>query len=347
VNLLSLKRKLNILIKEAKWFEFLNIFNDISSLGNYNYKKIKSKRKRGLTFIFKLFNYGFMNIKLFADGTSSLGKDMFEREKISYVESMLLIDGDYQNELSTINREEFIKTIADVDPYPVSSQASVHEVVALIQTSIDEGYKEIFYIGMSSNISSQFNIVRLASKKFKGKIKFTLYQSGFMGSSQGALVNIALKMLKEGKTTEEIIPVLDEIKIKIKTFIISNSFDTLFKTGKIKKKVSLNLLTKLLRLKPISEINLDEGVVGIGGGVGTRNSLRKVYQMLDDNLCKDTEYDLILCESGNKDQFPYIEQELKKLFKIKDIHHWETSPVIIWAVGINSIMMTMVPHISS
>ena len=208
-----------------------------------------------------------MHIKLFTDGTASLGKDLLEKENISYVESMLLIDGEYYNGLSAINRDEFIKTIESIDPYPVSSQASVQDVVAKIQKSIDEGYKEIFYIGISPNISSQYNIVRLASKKFKGKIKFTLYESGFMGSSEGALVHVALKLLKQGKTTEEIIPILDEIKAKIGTYLVSDSFDTLFKTGKIKKKVSLNLMTKLLRLKPISVINLDAGVVGIGGGL--------------------------------------------------------------------------------
>ncbi|MHA1202494.1 MAG: DegV family protein [Candidatus Heimdallarchaeaceae archaeon] len=288
-----------------------------------------------------------MHIKLFTDGTASLGKALLEKENIEYVESMLLIDGEYYNELSGIDRDEFIKTIESVDPYPVSSQASVHDVVAKIQKTIDEGYKEIFYIGISPNISSQYNIVRLACKKFKGKIKFTLYESGFMGSSEGALVSVALKLLKQGKTTEEIIPILDEIKTKIRTYIVSDSFDTLFKTGKIKKKVSLNLMTKLMRLKPISEINLDVGVVGIGGGIGTKHSLKKVLKMLNENLNKETEYDLILCEAGSNEHFPYIEQELNKLFKIKETLYWETSPVIIWAVGVNTIMMSLVPHIST
>jgi len=102
-----------------------------------------------------------------------------------------------------------------------------------------------------------------------------------------------------------------------------------------------------MRLKPISEINLDVGVVGIGGGLGTKHSLKKVLKMLNENLNKETEYDLILCEAGSNEHFPYIEQELKKLFKIKDIHHWETSPIIIWGIGVNNIMMSLVPHIST
>ena len=289
-----------------------------------------------------------MNIKLITDSTCCIPKEVLDKEKIAYLESQLIIDKKEYRDLSDLDYEEVIQSLQFLEPYPKSSLASPQDAYKLFEQAQKEGYKEILYIGLSPNVSNQFNSAKVAAKRFKNKIKITLYQSGLMGPSQGAMVWNALKLLKDGKTVEEITAYLDTIKDQVYTVGLSADFNTLFRTGKIKKGVGITVIASVLSLKPLFEINLDQGVVGIGGGVGYRGAIKKVLKNISIHRRAELEYDLYISDAIAPRKLIFeIVQKVKHNFPIKDIHYWRISPVVAWALGKGSVMITIAPTMMS
>lgn len=285
-----------------------------------------------------------MTIKLVGDSTTSMPKKFMEKEGIGYLESKIVIEGKDYKDLTDINREDFIKEVGKLKPYPKTAYGSPADAMEVFEKAIKEGHKEILYIGVSPKLSSQINSARIAAKKLKDKAKITLYESGLSATSHGALIYLAWKLLKKGESVSNIVKQMDKYREQIYTVGASTSFDELFKTGKIQKKVSLSIMSKVLQLKPLFEIVLHDGAKGSGAGSGFKGALNKAFAKIDEKMPKDIEYDLILSEAGSTRFFDYSEEKVKNILKIKDVLYWETSPVVIHSLGANSIQITVLPH---
>ncbi len=286
-----------------------------------------------------------MTLKLVGDSSANIPKEFMDKEGIGYLQQKMIIDGKDYKELTDINREDFIKELSKFNPYPKTAYGSPAEAMEVFEKAIEEGHKEILYIGVSPKLSSQINSAKIAAKKLKNKAKITLYESGLSTTSQGALIYLAWKLSKKGESVSNIIKQMDKYRQQVYTVGASASFDQLFKTGKIQKKIGLNIMSKVLHLKPMFEIVLHEGARGIGASSGFKGALNKAIAKIDENMPKDIEYDLILCEAGSTKFFNYSENKVKSLVKVKDVLHWGTAPVVIHSLGTNSIQITVLPHI--
>ncbi len=290
-----------------------------------------------------------MRIKLMTDSTACLTKEFCEQEDIALIESLLCINGEYKRDLSDLQRRDFLK-ISDNFFYNIfSTQADTEHVSNVIEEVISQGYDEIFYIGVSKTITNQFEIVEFVSDLVKDKIRVTLFQSESMGSSQGGMVLLANKMLKNGKSVKQIIKILEKKRNEFKTYIISTSFRTIFKTGKIKSTKLISAVAKFIgRLrvnKPIIEVSEEKGLIAVGKAKGKLQALRKAINLMSKELPLENEYDLVLVETGTEKYFPKIKKTIEQKFKIKTVHYWEASPVVIWTIGKNSIKFSLIPHI--
>ncbi len=287
-----------------------------------------------------------MKVKIVTDSHACLPMDFMKKEDIGYLESLMIIDEKDYKELSDIDRDDFIKQMSKFNPYPKTSIGSPQHALDIFEQAVDDGYDEIFYIGVSPTISNQYNSAKIAAKKVEKKIKVTIYECGLSSSSQGALTLSATKLLKKGKSVQEVIKELDKLKTYTHTLGLSQSFEALFKTGKIQKKMSLSVMASLMKLKPMFEIILDEGVQSRGAGRGNKGALQKVYERIEELAVADIEYDLILSDVNNTHHFKIIEEELGKILSIKDIHHWKIPPVIIHSLGTESVQITISPHVN-
>ncbi|MHA1199298.1 MAG: DegV family protein, partial [Candidatus Heimdallarchaeaceae archaeon] len=187
-----------------------------------------------------------MSIKLLTDSTACLTKEFCDRENIGIIESLLCINGEYKRDLSDIQRSNFLRTSDKFEYNIFSTQADSNHVIKIIEDAILEGYEEIFYIGVSKTITNQFEIVEFVSDLYKDRIGITLFQSGTMGASQGGMVLIANKMLKKGESVKKITTLLGKRRNDFKTYIISKSFKTIFKTGKIRSRRLISAFAKFL-----------------------------------------------------------------------------------------------------
>jgi len=154
-----------------------------------------------------------MKVKVFTDVTTFIPEKLAKEYNIGFVEfSILMKDGAYKE--TTIDREDFINKLKDMDPYPTTSQANAHDYLEPFQKALNGGYDHVFHIGLSLNLSNSLNSANMAAKKLK-KGQVTIYDSRIMGACEGIMALTASKLFKKGKSVEEVITYLDGLEDKI------------------------------------------------------------------------------------------------------------------------------------
>ena len=286
-----------------------------------------------------------MKIKLITDASALLPKKFMEDEKIAYFESVLVIDGESIREITELKREEFINSLSTADPYPTTSQMMAPDAVKVYEQAIKDGYDEILYIGLTPLISSQMNVARLAAKQVKGKIKITHYDTDLTCGSQGAMAYRALELLKQGKKVEEITAHLDDLKEDIYTVGMTGDTISLFKTGKVKRGSAKGIMVSLFNMKPIAEVNTEEGFIGIGAAFSEKSAMKKMIKEIAIRTHPDKEYDLFMADALNPELMEWYVSEIKKVRKIKQTFYWEMSGVMALSAGRGAVTATISPSL--
>ncbi|NPD90359.1 MAG: DegV family protein [Asgard group archaeon] len=287
-----------------------------------------------------------MKTKLMTDASCLLPHEIMKKENIGVLESLLLIDDKEYRELTELNREDFINSLPTKDPYPTTSQAGAQDAMDIYEKAIEEGYDEILYLGVTSSLSSQMNVARLAAKRFKDKIKITIYPTELACGSQGALVNYALHLLKGGKSSEEIISILDTVKEKIYTLGLAINMTAVFKTGRVKRGSAKGIIASLLKMKPIIEFNIKDGFIGIGTGTSFKSAFESMVKEIKEKTDPDITYDLFMADALNPELMNRYAEEIKKVRKIDEVHYWEMTPVMALSSGKGAVIATLCPSIT-
>ena len=274
-----------------------------------------------------------MKIKLLTDASCLLPLDMMKKENIGFFESILIIDEKDHRELTELNFEDFVNSLHDLDPYPTSSQATPEDVLNVLKQTIAEGYDEALYLGITPKISSQLNVVRLAAKTVKKQLKVHIYPTELSVGSQGAMVYNALKLLKKGKSAEEIMEYLDSIKHKIYTIGTTVDIKTLFKTGKVRRGSIKGIMVSLLKMKPIAHCTVEDGFIGYGAGISYKSALKKMIAEIESRTDSDKEYNLLMADALNREFAKEYAEEIKKVRNIKEVFYWNMPPTMALTAG--------------
>lgn len=285
-----------------------------------------------------------MKIKLLTDSTTSIPVGIMKEHNISVLEIQIAFEDGTKKELSEIDANDFTENFHKIEPIPTTSLASPADALEIMNKAIEEGYDMILYPYLTTEISNQVNAVRVAAKKVKTKIDVNLYPSQLAGPSIAPFLFHAEKLIERKKDIKEIIDHLDKIKKHIYTAGFSKDFSTLFRTGKVKKNVRMTMITSLLKLRPLYDIPLDQGVVGFGGGVGYGGSLQKIVKRIMEKTDSDLTYDLIVNHSNDLYAAKIFVESIKKERKIKEINIWGLPPAIVSTVGKGAAMATLYPN---
>jgi DegV family protein with EDD domain len=286
-----------------------------------------------------------MKIKLMTDASCLMPLEFAQKENIALLESLVLIEDKEYRELTGLNLEDFINSLPTIEPYPTTSQAGAQDAIDIYEKAIEEGYDEILYLGVTASLSSQMNIARLAAKRYKDKIKITVYPTELACGSQGALANYTLHLLKSGKSSEEIIPILDKIKQKIYTLGLAINMTAVFKTGRVKRGSAKGIIASLLKMKPIIEFNIKDGFIGIGTGTSQNGALKSMMKEIDEKTDPEITYDLFASDALNPELLKIYVEEIKKIRNIDKVHYWDMTPVMALSSGKGAVIATLCPSI--
>ncbi|MEH6944275.1 DegV family protein, partial [Bacillus sp. JJ722] len=259
------------------------------------------------------------------DSTSSLNKEVIERNNIHVVPLNIVINGTSFKETVDMTEEELYIHMKNGKGTFQTSQPSVGEFINLYE-KLKKEYDFGFAIHASSKLSGTFNTSVIAAEM----VGFPLYgidsETGSFGLAQ--LIQKGIRQYEQGLIAEEIVLNLNRLKKNVRLFLIPANLEQLHKSGRVSS--SQKLLASLLRIKPI--LSIEEGKAIIKDKVRSHNkaniwvvnqlkedyknhSITKVAILHANNYEKANELEQLV-----KAELPEIETETIMLISVAGVH---------------------------
>lgn len=168
----------------------------------------------------------------------------------------------------TIDHKTFYEKLIESDVLPTTSQATPDAFMQEFE-KVKEAGDEAVVITLASSLSGTYQSATIAAEDYEN-IYIVDSQSAAMGS--GILVELAIRLLDEGKTAKEIAEILEEEKKKIIIVALVDTLEYLKKGGRVSKTVAF--AGGLLNIKPVLSVTQGEiNMLGKARGSKMGNNL--------------------------------------------------------------------------
>ncbi len=265
-----------------------------------------------------------MKTRIIVDSTAD-----FSPEYKSHVQTVPLTvrfgDEEYIDGV-TIDHKTFYEKLIESDVLPTTSQATPDAFIKEFQKIKDAG-DEAVVITLSSKFSGTYQSALIAAEDFEN-IYIVDSTSAAMGS--GILVELAIKLLEEGKSAKEIATILNEEKKKIVIVALVDTLEYLKKGGRISKTVAL--AGAVLIIKPVLSV-IDGEINILGKARGSKMGNNLLVQEIDKAGGIDFTKPVLLGYSGISDALllKYIEDSR---------HIWEGNLPEVRYTSVGSVIGT-------
>jgi len=201
-------------------------------------------------------------IAIVTDSGASLPEELIEQYDIAVAPVGIQFGSESYRDGVDITREEFYEKLNGPD-IPMTSQPAPAEFISIYRRLLQR-VKTIISIHITSTGSGTFQVANLAKASFPGAdIEVVDSLSASMGT--GFMVLAAAEAAQRGKTKEEILRLLSELRPRISAYAVIKSVRHLLKSGRIHRGQAL--IASLLAIKPL--ISVKEGVVEVVDRVRT------------------------------------------------------------------------------
>ena len=226
----------------------------------------------------------------------------------------------------TIDHKAFYERLVESDVLPTTSQATPDAFMKEYEKAKEAGEAAVV-ITLASKFSGTYQSAMIAAEDYD-HIYIVDSSSAAMGS--GILVELAFRLLDEGKTAEEIAKTLNEEKKKIVAVALVDTLEYLKKGGRISKAVAF--AGGVLNIKPVLSV-IDGEINMLGKARGSKMGNNLLVQEIEKAGGIDFSKPVLLGYSGISDAL------LKKY--IEDSRHiWEGNLQKIRYTSVGSVIGT-------
>lgn len=258
-------------------------------------------------------------IKIITDSTAYINKEYAKTQNVEIVALDYVFDDEAGKEPFPGEFDEFYNKLSNTKLFPSTSQPAAGEFFEAFEKAFKDGYEEVIAIVLSSKLSGTYNSAVLAKNMLENK-KITIIDSLSSASNLRFLVEDAVNMSKEGKTSEEIEVYLNNKKMNMSIYLTTETLEYLSRGGRLSSLQSK--VGNLLNIKPI--IQLKDGQLELMEKVrGKKKALSLMIEKVPQEV-KQIGISHIL----NKEGAENIKQKLSQKFPHADIQIDELGPVI-------------------
>ncbi len=191
-------------------------------------------------------------IAIITDSTSDIPKDLAEKLNIKVVPlSVIFGQESFLDDGKEITLKEFYKKIRTSKKLPTTTQPTPKDFIKTY-TDILRNYNSILSIHISKKMSGTINSAEMAKKEMPGR-DIEIIDSEYVHFPLGFLVLKAAQLSQEGRSKQEILKEVYDLKSKIKVLIVPSTLEYLKKGGRIGK--AKGLIASILEIKPILTIH--------------------------------------------------------------------------------------------
>ena len=168
---------------------------------------------------------------------------------------------------------QFFDKLAEEKDLPMTSQPSPEEYLEFFEEAKSKG-EEVLVLTLSSGLSGTINAANLA-KQMSEYDKIWIIDSEQAIITQRFLVQKAVELRKEGKTTEDIVEILEDLKKRVTVCGMLDTLTYLRKGGRIP--AALAVVGNMLHIKPVIELK-DKTLTMLGKARGRSGGMKYLWK---------------------------------------------------------------------
>lgn len=197
-------------------------------------------------------------VRIITDSAADFEPRELEQMNISCIPiSVMFGEAEYQENIN-LSKDQFYELLLSSGHNPKTAQPSPQYLLDLFEEAHENG-DEAIYITMSSAISGTYQNA-VMSRNLLGCDSCHVVDSLNATGGQRILVQYAAQLRDEGKTAEQIISALEDVRSRIVLYACIDTLEYLYKGGRISQ--TTYKLGTLANIKPIITVEKD-GSIGI------------------------------------------------------------------------------------
>lgn len=274
-----------------------------------------------------------MKTAVVTDSTAYIPKELREKWNIHMIPLSVIFENETYREEIDISAEAFCEEVKQRD-LPTTSMPPIGEFVELFEKLANE-YDEVVSIHLSSGISGTFQGAVSAGEMVEG-IKVFVFDSEVSAMPQGFYALEAAKMAEQGRSGEEIIARLNEVKKSAKAYFMVDDLSHLQRGGRLSSAQAL--IGSLLQVKPLLHFE-DKKIVPFEKVRTRKKALNRVVELLAEDAGSGEEYRAVVIHANREEEAKEWKSELEAQFPNVEFMLSYFGPVIGTHLGEGSMGM--------
>ena len=170
-------------------------------------------------------------VKVIADSTCDLSKDLIEKYGITILPLHILLGEDEYEDGVNITQSEIFAWSDKNKTTPKTSAPSIEHAMDLFRSEL-ENAEELVVFMISEDMSTTANVCRMAADEIDASEKVHIINSKNLSTGIGLSVIEAAIMAKDGKTGKEIVKEIEDIIPKVRASFVVDTLEYLYRGGR-------------------------------------------------------------------------------------------------------------------
>ncbi|BCB05708.1 DegV family protein [Bacillus sp. KH172YL63] len=278
-----------------------------------------------------------MKTAIVTDSTAYIPKELRDQLNIHMIPLSVIFGGETYREEVDITANEFYEEVSIQEKLPTTSQPPVGQFVELFQ-ELSKEYDAVISIHLSSGISGTYHGAVQAGEMVEG-IDVYPYDSEISCMIQGFYALEASKLSRQGKTAQEIITLLNEMKQTVQAYFMVDDLAHLQRGGRLSQAQAI--IGSLLQVKPLLHF-ADKVIVPFEKIRTRKKALKRVEDLLGEAVKSgeafqasiihaNREEDAIAWKNELEEKYPNVEFNVSYFGPVIGTHLGEGSMGMGWA----------------
>ena len=275
-------------------------------------------------------------IAIVMDSTAYLPDELTKELNIRTVYLNIVIDGNSYKEVIDMPLDKYYDYLKNPNnSFPTTSQPAIGEVVSCLEKLKEEGYTDVIAIALSSGISGTFSSYSVADLMVDG-INVHPFDSEVACHAEGYYAIKTAGLIKEGKSSKEIIATLDEMKKVSKAYFMADDLSHLQRSGRLNGAQAI--VGNLLQVKPL--LHFEDKVIVPFQKIRTyKKVVLRIYELFDEfyRQHKDENISVCILHVDALEKAEEIKNYMKEVYPNVNVEIDAITPVVSTHLGIGAI----------
>lgn len=192
-----------------------------------------------------------------ADSTCDLSPELKERYGIRITPLHVILDGEDRRDGVNVDPDEIYRVYREKKVLPKTAAVNVQEYIDFFKPLVEEGY-EVIHITLGSALSCCYQNCCLAAEELP---QVHPVDSASLSTGSGLMVLEIHDMIEAGRSVEEILAAVPQIRANCHASFVIDTLDFLYKGGRCSALAMLG--ANLLQIKPSIEVSTEDGSMDV------------------------------------------------------------------------------------